>query len=374
MANRTSYIRENTDLAQWRYIETKLNPADKASRGVNASTLLNCTEWIQGPKFLWKEEQDWPQNLMVSTFSLSTDDPEVRRVATVCNTVIQNVNNPTNQLLTHFSSWTKLRRAVVWFLKLKKIIQSLCAKRKRIQSLSKVQTCTRSKAKMLNDEMNVAKNSFKFQPITLDDLLMAEKAIVTFCQREVFENEISELKRTPLKKRQVSKGSHIYKLDPVLEDGVVRVGGRLSKSAMSEEIKHPIILPKNHHISTLILQNIHNRIGHGGRNHMLSQLRKKYWIMNANSAARKVVSKCVTCKRMKGYVGGQKMSDLPTERLQPDLPPFTNVGMDYFGPFQIKRGRSFVKRYGVIFTCMSSRAVHLEVAHSLDTDSLALMH
>lgn len=190
VANRTSYIRENTDLAQWRYIETKLNPADKASRGVSASTLLNCTEWIQGPKFLWKEEQDWPQNLMVSTFSLSTDDPEVRRVATVCNTVIQNVNNPTNQLLTYFSSWTKLRRAVVWFLKLKKILQSLCAKRKRIQSLSKVQTCTRSKAKMLNDEMNVAKNSFKFQPITLDDLLMAEKAIVTFCQREVFENEI----------------------------------------------------------------------------------------------------------------------------------------------------------------------------------------
>lgn len=102
---------------------------------------------------------------------------------------------------------------------------------------------------------------------------------------------------------------------------------------------------------------------------MLSELRKNYWIVNANSAARKILSKCVVCRRYRARVGEQMMADLPRERLQPDLPPFTNTGVDYFGPFEIKRGRAKVKRYGVLFTCMTSRAIHIEMAGSLDTSS-----
>lgn len=71
---------------------------------------------------------------------------------------------------------------------------------------------------------------------------------------------------------------------------------------------------------------------------------KKYWITSANSAARNIISKCVTYKHLKGKTGEQKMVDLPQERTLPDLPPFTNVGMDYFGPIETKRGRSLVKR------------------------------
>lgn len=63
------------------------------------------------------------------------------------------------------------------------------------------------------------------------------------------------------------------------------------------------------------------------------------------------------------------MADLPQDRLLPDKPPFTNTGVDYFGPFEVRRGRAKVKRYGVLFTCLTVRAVHIEVAHSLLFDS-----
>lgn len=77
----------------------------------------------------------------------------------------------------------------------------------------------------------------------------------------------------------------------------------------------------------------------------------------------------VMCRRHRGKLGEQKMADLPLERILANLPSFTNTGVDYFGPIEVKRGRSFEKRYGVLFTCMASRAVHLEVAYSLDMDS-----
>lgn len=63
------------------------------------------------------------------------------------------------------------------------------------------------------------------------------------------------------------------------------------------------------------------------------------------------------------------MADLPEERVTPDDPPFINVGVDFFGPFELKRGRVTIKRYGVIFTCLNIRAVYLELAHSLNADS-----
>ena len=105
---------------------------------------------------------------------------------------------------------------------------------------------------------------------------------------------------------------------------------------------------------------------------MLSELRKRYWIVQAQSAVRRILSKCVVCRKLKSPVLEQKMSDLPEDRLAVDEPPFTHIGVDYLGPFDTKRGRSVVKRYGVLFTCLTVRAIHLEVAASLDTDSYIL--
>ena len=61
------------------------------------------------------------------------------------------------------------------------------------------------------------------------------------------------------------------------------------------------------------------------------------------------------------------MADLPIDRLEP-APPFAYCGVDYIGPWLTKQGRKDIKRYGVLFTCMTSRAIHLLVAHTLETD------
>ncbi|CAC5375224.1 unnamed protein product [Mytilus coruscus] len=138
---------------------------------------------------------------------------------------------------------------------------------------------------------------------------------------------------------------------------------------MPENCKHPIILPKDHYVSELILRQIHIDLQHSVRNYLLAHLRETYWLINAPSVVRKLIKKCVVCRRLSAPVGEQKMANLPPDRITPEEPPFPRVGVDYFGPFKVKQHRCRIKRFGVSFTCLSSRAIHLEAAASLDTSS-----
>ena len=88
----------------------------------------------------------------------------------------------------------------------------------------------------------------------------------------------------------------------------------------------------------------------------MADVRQSYWILSANSAVRRVLS-CLGCQRRQRPPEAQKMADLPEDRVQDGDNPFTRTGVDYFGPFFVKRGRSRVEQYGVIFTCLAVRAV-----------------
>ena len=112
--------------------------------------------------------------------------------------------------------------------------------------------------------------------------------------------------------------------------------------------------------------------GHSSREYVLSLLRERFWVIKGSSAVRRILSKCVSCRRRQAPVLEQKMADLPEDRLTPDQPPFTAVGVDCFGPFHIRLPRSLAKQYGVIFTCLAICTVHIEVVHSLETDSFLL--
>jgi hypothetical protein len=348
-------------------VETSANPADDCSRGLTVNKLVNSERWTSGPEFLHKPEDQWPQTDCTKVDI--SDDPEVKKKYLVNTMLTEESAETMEKLLTHFSSWFRLRRSVAWIIRLKKYL------------LHKI------KRRLITSSQHGVKKKIGVQngctgPISTDELQEAERAVVGYVQRKSFPQEWDTLKDLQADQdgtcvsddqtRQdinVKKTSHIFKLRPYKKNCVLRVGGRLSRAALPEETKFPVILPKQSHITELIMRDAHVATGHSGRNHMLAYVRKKYWVINANTAARRIISKCVTCRRQKGKVGEQLMADLPEDRVTPDEPPFSCVGMDYFGPLEVKKGRSLLKRYGVIFTCLATRAIHLEKADSLDTDS-----
>ena len=119
------------------------------------------------------------------------------------------------------------------------------------------------------------------------------------------------------------------------EDGIIRVEGRLDKSNLNNECKHPIVLPKGSPISKLIIAWCHKKTGLTGRGMTLNENRTSgFWIVCADSASHKFIHYCVVCRSLRGKHGEQKMAKLSFDRLQEEL-PFTYCGVDLFGPFVI---------------------------------------
>ena len=131
-----------------------------------------------------------------------------------------------------------------------------------------------------------------------------------------------------------------------------------------------VLLPKDSPISFLIAKDIHEKGGCLGVAASISKVRSKYWIIGLRSMMKKIVRSCRKCKVKRKDVHSQVMSPLPVERLKPS-PAFQTVGIDYFGPFEIKgevQKRIRGKAYGVIFTCFTSRAVYVDTAPDMTTD------
>ena len=148
----------------------------------------------------------------------------------------------------------------------------------------------------------------------------------------------------------------------------MRVGGRITDAPIAFYAKFPMFVPPKHHVAQLLIASFHQKLLHAGQNHILAHLREKFWIPNGRSPVSKVVRLCMTCQKQRAATMEQMMSALPAFRTTAYEPCFTYTGVEYFGPLNVKKGRSVVKRWGAIFTCMNSRAIHLELATSLEAD------
>ena len=357
VANRLQQIHDHTKPQQWQYINSQSNPADAASRGLRAQQLVDDdTRWLRGPDFLW---QPFPYQVQIESKPQPLDpgDPEVKKVTSLMTHTSKGYpSHFETSRLDRFSNWFRAKRAIAVCLRFK------CCLKKGKKSKGIKPAC--------------------YQPVNMEEIGRAEKEIIGCLQYEHFKDEIQALstlqtggefrnrKKAKQRNLDLKKCSSLYRLDPYLDtDGLLRVGGRLRNASISEGAKHPVILPRRSHITQLILQYCHEAIKHQGSGMTHNEVRQRgYWIIGGTSAVSYLVSRCVICRRLRSIPQKQKLADLPQDRVEPAA-PFTYSAVDYFGPFFVKEGRKEVKRYGVIFTCMASRAIHIETANSLETDA-----
>jgi transposase InsO family protein len=327
VANRISIIRSATDLNQWHHIPGKLNVADFVTRGLYAVD----KRWMCGPDFLQRPRSEWKLEAKVNADL--EDDVELKKAATALATAAEIVEHPIDTLTRHHSTWIGLKKAVA-------ALRRVWASWKKERSLT---GC--------------------FTPAELRD---AEVCVINHVQSKHYKGDVERLSNS----KSLSPSSSIARLDPFIdEDGLLRVGGRLRHTPAQGFCLHPVIVSHKHRVAELIARHYHN-IAHLGTEWVVSHIREKFWLTHIRSIVRKVRYDCRICRRLFGAPLEQKMADLPAFRTNPGDPPFSVVGIDCFGNFTVKRGRSNVKRYGCIFCCLATRAVHLEVLDSMDTSSL----
>ena len=337
VANRVQRIRERSAPEQWRYVPTDLNPADEVSRGQDADTFLKNDRWRNGPEFLWMSEDNWPNQLV--NLRLDKQDPEVKMEAVVASSSVAE-EDFRSTVMERFSSWYRLCRFVALMIRCARGFKHVKGKKPGVDP--------------------------RKSPVNNALMSQAERTLVIWSQEIDFPDERKVLSK---EKGILAQNNAIAPLTPFLLNGVIRVGGRLANADINEDSKHPIILSNESPIAKLIIVWTHKLVGHSGREHVLSKLREKYWILKAPAMVKRILKACVKCRRNYGAAMSQFMAPLPADRVTPDEPPFTRVGIDYFGPIIVKRGRSDVKRYGALFTCLQIRAVHIEMAESLETDA-----
>ena len=344
VANRSQKIRAYTSKDQWHYVNTHENPADHASRGLTMDNADGIKQWLQGPQFLWKPEIDSPA--LDCSILVSDDDPEIKSSLAPQLHVQAAKLEESSHILTRvecISSWNKITRVMA-------TVMEFCA---RIQ-----------KNKDRSSDFTLSVSSLRNAEIAVIRLIQEK-----YLQREIdFYGSKNRQQKATNKKRR--REGNLWRLDPFVdEDKLLRVGGRLKKSNLPNSLKHPIILPNKCILTRRIAEHYHHKVKHGGRTSTINSIRQYgYWIVSVNTMVRSIIHSCFSCRAMRGKLGDQKMSELPEERFLTEG-PFTYSGMDMFGPFYVKEGRKQHKRFVALFTCLSSRAIHLESTSCMETDS-----
>lgn len=337
VGNRVGEIVEQTDVGNWNWVPTDKNPSDKATRDEPSEESICKNDWLYGPEFLYQSSDQWPVQPQPAQLIGEDVTEEIQLVNVI---QIEDTTAPLPDI-NRFSKYLRLIRSTAWVLR---FINNFTAK------FSK---CSKT----------AIKNTGELTPLEIET---SQNLWIRKVQSDSFYEDIQMLN----KKGAVEKRNKLYQLSPTYnEDKLLCLDGRIKAAMVAESVKHPIILDSKHQFTELLIQHYHERCHHVGHDLVCNELRQRYWIINIGAAVKRCFSNCQHCKVRKPKSRIPLMGQLPKTRVSTYARPFTFCGVDYFGPIEVKIGRRIEKRYGVLFTCLTVRAVHLELAASLDTDS-----
>lgn len=322
VANRVAEIQDRSEIGRWSHVSGKQNPADCLSRGLLPGELPLKSLWWNGPPWILWDPAGWP-----ITSSIPDCDPPERKNTTVMVVAIDNTSNQIEKLIENSSDYGRLLRTLVIVLRFLKLIPKIAG--------------------------------------TRHDLDHAEHYLCKVVQNFHFAEDISNLQNNRLS----SKG--IRCLNPFLKDGIIRVGGRLSRAKLGYDHAHPVLLPKKHRLVNLIIDYYHRVNLHTGPHLLLAVLRQKFWILSARSVVRQRIKSCNLCFINNPRPTYPIMADLPECRVN-ESKAFLHTGVDYAGPIKISIGRKrnpvTSKAYICLFVCLTTKAVHLELVSGLSSE------
>ena len=357
-ANGVGEIQSTTDVRDWWWIPGPANIADIITRGARPDDLTEESKWQSGPEFLQLPESEWPKKSAKDVAAQARDNIiKIQKKTFVA--VLTRSQHKAHDPIRIQETESKSRRppAVA-------AVQKLLDER-RFSSLRRlvgtIAWTWRAAKKFLRAKIG---DKEKWEAVHSSGVITPDERGDVFRNLCLAAQEGVHFPNTTTDRLVVFKDQ---------TSGLLMCGGRIQ--TFREDHQAVPLLPFQAWISTFLAREAHSE-GHDGVAGTLLRMQKRAWVIRGRIIAQKVVDKCVVCKKAKARACQQIMGDLPEERSSPSA-PFQFTSVDLFGPYQVKdevKRRVSMKVWGVLFCCMSSRAIHVELANTLSTESFLLAY
>lgn len=356
-ANQIGEIQGSTDIRDWWWIPGPLNIAD-ISRGASPRDLDEGSNWQAGPKFLSLPESGWPVRSAKDVADEARENVvRIQKKAFVAALTRAGAKKESGQSPAQIP--TDLHRPPDGST----AVNLLAAKRfsnltRLIKTLGQV---WRAAKKFLHVK---AMGSSKWEAVQ-------SAGVITVTEREDAFRDLCLSAQAEATFPSTTTNRLVVYRDGA--SGLMACGGRIQH--FKEDCLAVPLIPFDAWLGTLLACQSHQE-GHEGVAGTLLRMRQKAWVVQGRRLAQKVVNQCVLCKKARARVCQQVMGELPVERSTPAL-PFQFTSVDLFGPYLVRddvKRRVSMKVWGVVFCCMVSRALHVELASSMSKESFLLAY